>query len=61
MLSLIGGTSSNKLWSGSNKGLLKEMMISAQRVLLRVEGAMMVLNPCSGLQNDGVQAVQGTY
>ena len=48
------GTSSNKLWLGLNKGLLKEAMISAQRVLLHVKSAMTVLNPHGGLQNDAV-------
>ena len=33
MLSFIRGTSSNKLWLGLNKGLLKEAMISAWKVL----------------------------
>jgi hypothetical protein len=34
------GTSSSKLRSGLNKGLWKLAMISARRLLLRVEGAM---------------------
>ena len=58
------GTSSNKLWLGLNEGLLKEATISAQRVPLCVEGAMMVFEPLTMgskmMWLTGVQVVQGT-
>jgi hypothetical protein len=57
-VALSEGTSSSKLRSGLNKGLWKLAMISARRLLLRVEGAMIDWQTlASGLQNDTLAVV----